>query len=218
MDEAGLGEEGRPAFFLSADQVPQEGLRVAIRTAGAGPLAVAGAVRGALREQDPDITLAQVQSMEDRIGATLAQPRFRTGMVSAFALVGLLFGVAPADPLSLGGSSVVLLVTAVAAVLVPALRAVRVEDLGPARGRMWREPTPPIPGCGGPAGPGGRTSRQNTNTFSAMTVQSVNSSRLARRAPSTRSTSLSPRASMQPVHTPMTPPWAWKAFSMRSRL
>jgi hypothetical protein len=197
VDEAGLGDEGRPAFFLSADQVPQEGLRVAIRTAGADPLAVAGAVRGALREQDPDITLAQVQSMEDRIGATLAQPRFRTGMVSAFALVGLLlaavglyrllaylvtlrrheigirvalgagrnqvlglivtegmrmvgvgialglamgagvsvflrgllFGVAPADPLSLGGSSVVLLVTAVAAAMVPALRALRVNPL-----------------------------------------------------------------------------------------
>jgi len=197
VDEAGLGDEGRPAFFLSADQVPQEGLRVAIRTAGADPLAVAGAVRAALREQDPDITLSQIQTMDDRIGATLAQPRFRTGMVSAFALVGLLlaavglygvlaylvtlrrheigirmavgagrnavlgliviegmrmvgvgialglalgagvsvllrgllFGVAPADPLSLGGSTLVLLVAAMAAALVPALRAVRVNPL-----------------------------------------------------------------------------------------
>lgn len=48
--------------------------------------------------------------------------------VSVF-LRGLLFGVAPADPLSLGGSSLVLLVTAVAAALVPALRAMRVNPL-----------------------------------------------------------------------------------------
>ncbi|MGD8361587.1 MAG: hypothetical protein PVJ04_09160 [Gemmatimonadota bacterium] len=158
---------------------------------------MAGSVRGALREQDPDITLSELQTMDARIGATLAQPRFRTGMVSVFALVGLLlaavglygvlaylvtlrnheigirmavgadrravlglilaegmkmvgvgvgvglvlgagvsaflrgflFGVAPADPLSMGGSTLVLLLAAMAAALVPALRAVRVNPL-----------------------------------------------------------------------------------------
>jgi len=201
VDEAGLGDEGRPAFFLSIDQFPQEGLRVAIRTSGTDPLTVAGAVRAALREEDPDIALSEVQTMDARIGMTLAQPRFRTGMVSAFALVGLLLaavglygvlaylvtlrqheigirmavgaggravlglivtegmrlvgvgialglalgagvsvflrgllvGVTPADPLSLGLSTVVLLAAATAAGLVPALRAVRVDPLSALR-------------------------------------------------------------------------------------
>lgn len=197
VDEAGLGNEGRPAFFLSAGQFPQESLRVAIRTAGADPLAVAGAVRAALVEQDPDIALSELQTMDARVGRTLAQPRFRTGLVSTFALVGLLlaavglygvlaylvtlrrheigirvavgagrkavlglilgegarmvgvgvalglslgfgvslllrgllFGVSPADPFSLGASTLVLLVAAAAAAFLPALRALNVSPL-----------------------------------------------------------------------------------------
>jgi len=197
VDEAGLGNEGRPAFFVSTDQFPQEGLRVAIRTAGEDPLAVATAVRSALHEEDPDIAVAEVQTMDARIGATLAQPRFRTGLVSVFALVGLalaavglygvlaylvtlrrheigirmavgadrgavlglimlegmrmvgagvvlglaagagvsvlirglLFGVSPADPVSLAGSTLVLLAVASAAAFLPAVRAVRVNPL-----------------------------------------------------------------------------------------
>ncbi len=197
VDEAGLGNEGRPAFFVSTDQFPQEGLRVAIRTAGEDPLAVATSVRSALHEEDPDIAVAEVQTMDARIGSTLAQPRFRTGLVSVFALVGLalaavglygvlaylvtlrrheigirmavgadrgvvlrlimlegmrmvgagvilgliagagvsvlirglLFGVSPADPVSLAGSTLVLLAVASAAAFLPAVRAVRVNLL-----------------------------------------------------------------------------------------
>jgi len=138
-----------------------------------------------------------VQTMDARIGATLAQPRFRTGLVSVFALVGLalaavglygvlaylvtlrrheigirmavgadrgavlglimlegmrmvgagvvlglaagagvsvlirglLFGVSPADPVSLAGSTLVLLAVASAAAFLPAVRAVRVNPL-----------------------------------------------------------------------------------------
>jgi predicted permease len=197
VDEAGLGNEGRPAFFISADQFPQERLRIALRTAGIDPLAMVGAVREALRDQDPDIALSEIQTMDARIGATLAQPRFRTGIVGAFALVGLLlavvglygvlaylvtlrrheigirmavgagrnavlglivaegmrmvgvgiaaglilgvgvslflrgllFGVAPADPVSLGGSTLVLVLAAAAAAILPAVKAVRVNPL-----------------------------------------------------------------------------------------
>jgi len=93
VDEAGLGDEGRPAFFVSADQFPQSGMRVAIRTGKDSPLAVVAAVRAALRDQDPDIAVSEVQTMDARMDRTLAQPRFRTGLVSAFALIGLLLAV-----------------------------------------------------------------------------------------------------------------------------
>jgi ABC-type antimicrobial peptide transport system permease subunit len=48
--------------------------------------------------------------------------------VSVF-LRSLLFEVAPADPVTLGGSTLVLLVAAMAAALIPALKAVRVNPL-----------------------------------------------------------------------------------------
>lgn len=89
VDEAGLGNEGLPAFFVSAHQFPQSSLRVALRSSGEDPLAVAGALRNALVGEDRDITLTDVQTMDARIDGTLAQPRFRTGLVAAFALVGL---------------------------------------------------------------------------------------------------------------------------------
>lgn len=88
--EEGLGVEARPTFFLSAAQIPQPALRLVLRTAGTDPLALTAALRAELKQLDPDIALTGIQTMEARIGATLAQPRFRTWLVGTFALVGLL--------------------------------------------------------------------------------------------------------------------------------
>lgn len=90
VDEAGLGDEGLPAFFLSTTQFPQSGLRVMIRTAGPDPMAVAGALRRALAELDSDIAVAGLQTMDARVQGSVAQPRFRTFLVVAFAVVALL--------------------------------------------------------------------------------------------------------------------------------
>ncbi len=88
--EEGLGVRGRPTFFVANRQFPRSTLRLLVRSAGYDPLRVTGALREALRQTDPDIALTNVLSMEARIGQTLSQPRFRTGLVGAFALVGLL--------------------------------------------------------------------------------------------------------------------------------
>jgi putative ABC transport system permease protein len=90
VSESGLGNAGRPAFFVSTRQVPQERLQVVLRTRGANPLAVANLLRQSLLEADPDITVTPFQTMEARISTTLSQPRFRTGMVGAFSAVGLI--------------------------------------------------------------------------------------------------------------------------------
>jgi putative ABC transport system permease protein len=90
VDEAGLGDEGLPAFFLSTTQFPQSGLRVMVRTAGPDPMAVAGALRMALAELDSDIAVAGFQTMDARVQGSVAQPRFRTFLVVAFAMVALL--------------------------------------------------------------------------------------------------------------------------------
>jgi predicted permease len=195
--EEGLGVQSRPTFYLPMAQLPGASLQLVFRTAGEDPLAVAGSVREALRELDRDIALSDMQTMEDRIGATLSQPRFRTALVGSFALVGLLmaafglygvlaylvtrrgheigirmavgarngdvvglvlkegltmvgvgaalglmvgggasvllrnllFGVSPADPLTLGGASLLLLGVALVASLVPARKALGTDPL-----------------------------------------------------------------------------------------
>ncbi|MGW8267287.1 MAG: ABC transporter permease [Longimicrobiales bacterium] len=195
--EEGLGTRGRPTFFVAANQFPQVSFRLVIRSAADDPISMTSAVRAELRGLDRDIALSNVQTMETRIGRTLSQPRFRTGLVGSFALVGLLlaafglygvlaylvtrrqheigirmalgargedvvglvlrqglgmvgvgvviglalgggasvvlrnllFGVSPADPLSLGGATVLLLAVALVASLFPARRAVRTNPL-----------------------------------------------------------------------------------------
>jgi hypothetical protein len=199
--ESGLGVVGRPTFFISSKQFPQQGLQLITRTAGEDPLLVVGGLRQALESLDPDISLSGIQTMETRISGTLTQPRFRTWLVGAFSLAGLflaafglygvlaflvtrrqheigirmalgarsgdvvglvlrhglglvgvgaalgiiggviassllrglLFGVSMADPLTLGGASMVLLLVALAASAVPAWKAVRVDPLNSLR-------------------------------------------------------------------------------------
>jgi putative ABC transport system permease protein len=90
VNEAGLGREGRPVFFLSTAQVPQPGLRVMVRTAGSDPLGITAPLRSALHELDPDIALSAIQTMEARVQGSVSQPRFRTYLVGAFAAVALI--------------------------------------------------------------------------------------------------------------------------------
>ncbi len=88
--EWGLGAVGRPTFFISSSQFPQASLQLMVRTSGDDPLSTVSVLREVLREQDPDIALTDIQTMEARVAGTLTQPRFRTTLVGAFALAGLL--------------------------------------------------------------------------------------------------------------------------------
>ena len=199
--EEGLGAQGRPVFFIAANQFPQASLRLLLKSAGEDPLSVVATVRSTLRELDRDIALSSIETMETRIGMTLSQPRFRTALVGSFALVGLLlaafglygvlaylvsrrqheigirmavgarsedvvrlvlrqgmgmvgtgaaiglvlggaasvvlrnllYGVSPADPLTLAGATVLLLGVALVSSLLPARKAVRTNPLAALR-------------------------------------------------------------------------------------
>lgn len=88
IKEQGPGTTTFPTFYLPAWLSPRLSLFVLARTNGA-PLGVAGALRGALRAVEPDIPDAPVQTMEDRLSASLFQPKFRSALVAAFALISL---------------------------------------------------------------------------------------------------------------------------------
>jgi putative ABC transport system permease protein len=60
-----------------------------VRSAGP-PMALAAAVRDAVRSVDPGLEAAAVKPMSDVIAETVAQPRFNVLLLSAFALLALL--------------------------------------------------------------------------------------------------------------------------------
>jgi len=61
---------------------------IVLRTDGA-PAAVAGALRAAVRDVDPDQPLVRVRSMEDAMADSVAQPRLRATLVVLFTAVAL---------------------------------------------------------------------------------------------------------------------------------
>jgi putative ABC transport system permease protein len=64
------------------------GLSVVVRS-GADPGVVAGAVRRTLAEVDRDRPAIRVRPMAELVGDSVAQPRFRTLVLGAFALIAL---------------------------------------------------------------------------------------------------------------------------------
>jgi ABC-type antimicrobial peptide transport system permease subunit len=169
-------------------------MALVIRTS-ADPAAMTSAVRRELRTLDPSQPVFDVHTMQDRLYGSVAQPRFRTVLISGFAglalvlaalglygvvaysvsqrtvelgirvalgaepgsilklvvfrAVGLaaiglgigvavtlagsrmisrfLFGVSAADPITLAGTCAIILLVALTASLVPALRAAKVD-------------------------------------------------------------------------------------------
>ena len=201
LKHAGLDADADPETYYYYLQIPPQFMNfaegtmaLAIRT-GANPEALIGPVRGTIRALDPDQPVFDVQTMEDRVQESVAQPRFRATLLAVFgglalllaaiglygviaysvtqrvnelgirmalgarrsdivglvvarglklaavgigiglmlALAGarvlsnLLFGVGDRDPVTLAAALVLVLSVAVAASLVPALRASRID-------------------------------------------------------------------------------------------
>jgi putative ABC transport system permease protein len=93
----GLDAEPRPEIYLPHAQFPAgtgtalRTLRVVLRTDG-DPAQLTGALRAALAELDPDIPLADVQTMEEALGAWAAERRLTMLLVAGFALLALILG------------------------------------------------------------------------------------------------------------------------------
>jgi putative ABC transport system permease protein len=201
VKHAGLDAATDPETYYHYLQIPPEVMNLAegtvalaLRTTG-DPAALTSSVREQLRTLDPSLPVFNVHAMQDLVEGSVAQPRFRTLLISAFAglalvlaslglygvvaysvsqrtteigirlalgaqpggilqlvvfraaglaAIGLaigvavslalsriiarfLFGISPADPITLGGVSLIILLVALTASWVPALRAAKVD-------------------------------------------------------------------------------------------
>jgi predicted permease len=81
-----LDTDSRMAIYLAQTQTTPRGINLVLRTEG-DPSAVAGAVRAAIHDMDPDLPVYDVRTMSQRIGESLARRRFSMLLLTVFAVL-----------------------------------------------------------------------------------------------------------------------------------
>jgi putative ABC transport system permease protein len=89
INYSGLDARPEPVVYLPFRQAPTNNQYVAIRTS-TNPRSLERAVRAAVAELDRDLPLVNLRTMDELMTEAVAPPRFRTVLVSMFAVVGLL--------------------------------------------------------------------------------------------------------------------------------
>ncbi len=90
MRRQGLEREPVPQVFVSLAQNPPRSADLFIRTSSDDPLAMAGALRAALRRVEKNAPIYGVTPLEQQLGAYLTQRRFQTLLLTGFSVVALL--------------------------------------------------------------------------------------------------------------------------------
>ena len=91
-------EPGPETFYPYLQVLPQfltfvEGTATIIVRAKGDPEALINEMRGAVRQIDPELAVFQARTMEDLLANSIAQPRFRTMLIVAFAAAALVLAI-----------------------------------------------------------------------------------------------------------------------------
>ena len=87
--QVGLATPPQPVTYVPHAQFGNaNSMQILMRTAGE-PLALATALRGIVREMDPNIPVSQLGTMDQLVTRSAAQPRFQTTLLGIFAAVAL---------------------------------------------------------------------------------------------------------------------------------
>jgi ABC-type lipoprotein release transport system permease subunit len=81
-----------PAFWMPLSQVPFPTVSIAIKTT-TRPQNAIGLVRALLRARDPELALAQVETLDDIARAANAQRRFLLAIIALFAAAALVLAI-----------------------------------------------------------------------------------------------------------------------------
>jgi putative ABC transport system permease protein len=92
-----LGEPPRHEMYFPHAQLAlalggTTGAMTLIVRTGSDPLAVAGAVREAVRSIDPNLAISRIRTMREVVNEALVEPRFSTVLLTAFGMIALLLG------------------------------------------------------------------------------------------------------------------------------
>jgi predicted permease len=91
MRRQGLEREPFPQMFVSlAQSPPPRNVDLFIQTSSDDPLAMAGALRAAVRRVEKNAPISGVAPLERQLGTYLAQRRFQTSLLTGFSIVALL--------------------------------------------------------------------------------------------------------------------------------
>jgi putative ABC transport system permease protein len=90
MRRQGPEREPFPQMFVSLEQTPPQSADLLIRTSSGDPLALAGALRAAVRGVEKNAPIYGVTPLEQQLGTYLAQRRFQTSLLAGFSIVALL--------------------------------------------------------------------------------------------------------------------------------
>jgi predicted permease len=91
MRRQGLEREALPQIFVPlAQNPPSRHVNLFMRTSLADPMAMAGALRAAVRGVEKNAPINGVASLEQQFGTYLAQRRFQTSLLAGFSIVALL--------------------------------------------------------------------------------------------------------------------------------
>ena len=83
-----LDREPDPEMFVPFAQNPDASLNLVLRTIS-DPVTLAVSVRGVISSLDKDQPVYDVRTMEERVGESVAEPRFRTSLLALFGMVAL---------------------------------------------------------------------------------------------------------------------------------
>jgi putative ABC transport system permease protein len=89
VKDSDLAARESAQIYVPFVQNPFWAADIAVRTHG-NPSALSGALREQIRAIDSALPVAEVRPMAEVIGSTIAQPRFRTALLSLFGVVALL--------------------------------------------------------------------------------------------------------------------------------
>ncbi|MEZ5320422.1 MAG: FtsX-like permease family protein, partial [Vicinamibacterales bacterium] len=87
LDDAELAT---PEIYIPVAQSPTPSLFVTVRSDGSPATALVPDVRAAIRTLDPELPIADLQTMTDRVGGSVTSERFRTALVGGFAALAAL--------------------------------------------------------------------------------------------------------------------------------
>lgn len=85
--QSSLAGEARGVVYFPQLRRAERGQFVVLRTAGGDPLRLAGAVQEQVRAMDRGLPVSDIKTMEQRLNASLAKPRFTMWLMAVFAIL-----------------------------------------------------------------------------------------------------------------------------------